>query len=107
MPDTQAAQGPDYCLTICGPAAVGEKVLDVLMEVIDAPFEIGPVFTHGAAHGRMQPDELVSGRAQAVQAQLLVSAAQLDKLLARFREELSGAGIRYWATPVALQGEIE
>lgn len=107
MPDIRIGQTPDYCLSICGPASVGEKLLDVLMEVIDAPFEIGPVFTHGAAHGRMQTNELVSGRAEAMQAQLLVSAAQLEALLARVREELPGAGLRYWATPLALQGEIE
>lgn len=107
MSDQQVSNPPTLCLVIYGPAAVGEKLLDVLIEVIEGPFEIGPVFTHGAAHGLMQSHELVSGRAEAMQAQLLVNTHQLDALLARLKDELRGAGLRYWATSVAMQGEIE
>lgn len=98
---------PEFVLVICAPADSGEKLLDLLMEVSDRPFEIGPMFTHGAAHGRMQAAELVSGRTAAVQAQVLVTSAQLVDLISRFRADMRGAGIRYWATPLEVQGEIE
>lgn len=107
MPDTIHDNRFVYSLTVCAPAAVGEKLLDLLTEALDAPFEIGPMFTHGTGHGDMTNVELVSGRAEAVQAQLVIDEVQLEMLLARLREELRGAGVRYWATPVAMQGEIE
>lgn len=98
---------PEFVLVICAPAVMSEKLLDQLMEVLVGPFDVGPVFTHGAAHGRMLPSELVSGRAAAVQAQVLVTGTQLNDLLSRFRAEMRGAGLRYWVTRLETQGEIE
>lgn len=103
MPDSETT----LCLSLCGSASAGDKLLDILMELIDGPFEIGSVFTHGAAHGCLQGDEIVTGRAAAIQAQLLVRPAQLETVLARLRQELAGVGLRYWVTPVVTRGEIE
>jgi len=97
----------EFVLVVCAPADVGEKLLDLLMEVIETPFEIGPVFTHGASHGRMQAEELVTGRTAAMQAQVLVTGSQLEELVARLRTSMQGTGLRYWATRLEVQGEIE
>lgn len=98
---------PEFLLVVCAPADLGEKLLDLLMEVFDSPFEIGPAFTHGASHSQMQAAELVTGRTAAVQAQVLVTGVQLEELVSRLRTTMRGTGLRYWATRLEVQGEIE
>lgn len=97
---------PEFVFVACAPADVGDKLLDLLMEVIDTPFETSPVFTHGTSHGRMKAEELVTGRASALHAQVLVTESQLKELVARLRTTMPGTGLRYWATRLEVQGEI-
>lgn len=98
---------PKLHLTISAPSLVEEKLLDVLMEFMSDPFDSASTFTHGTAHGRLSRSEQVIGRSAAVQAQVAIAEEQLEALLSRLREEFHGVGLRYWATPVVLEGEIE
>ena len=51
--------------------------------------------------------EQVLGRSDAVQVQILVTQEEMNQLLERLREEFRGTGLRYWASALAAEGEIE
>ncbi|CKT69888.1 Protein of uncharacterised function (DUF3240) [Mycobacterium tuberculosis] len=42
-----------------------------------------------------------------MQIQVLLSGEALAQLLERLQRDFAGTGIRYWATPVAFEGEIK
>ena len=54
-----------------------------------------------------KPAEQVLGRSDAVQVQILVTQEEMNQLLERLREEFRGTGLRYWASALAAEGEIE
>jgi hypothetical protein len=47
------------------------------------------------------------GRSQAVLVQVLMGEDALSALIERIRKNFAGVGIRYWASPVAIDGEIK
>lgn len=96
----------ELCLTISAPAALEEKLLDVFLE-LEERFDTAPAFTHGNSHAAMRGDERVRGRTGSVQVTLLLAQAQVEPILSRLREDFRGTGLRYWAVPLAVQGEIE
>lgn len=97
----------DYCLTLICPPAVEEKLLDTLLATAG-----GEVFTstathsHGTAQGRLTAEEQVMGRSRAMQVQVLLTNDELDSLRGLLQREFAGTGVRYWATPLALDGEF-
>lgn len=96
------------CLTLLAPPSVEEKLLDVLLEAVpDELFASTPTFSHGTSHGRLSNLEQVMGRSASVQVQILLSEQELEALLLRLRDEFRGTGLRYWASPLTLEGEIE
>ena len=98
---------PDCCLTLVCAPDLEEKLLDTLLG--DAGHEVftsTPTFSHGTAHGRLSPAEQVMGRSRAVQIQILLSADEREHLLAHLRRDFAGTGLRYWAVPLTLEGEI-
>lgn len=95
-----------FCLTLLCAPAVEEKLLDLLLDATGS-FTSVPAFSHGLSHGSLSNEELVMGRSASAQFQLLVTEDEMAALLQRLREELRGAGLRYWATAVAAEGEIE
>lgn len=98
----------EYCLNLICPPAVEEKLLDALLESEDSEvFTSVQVHSHGAPHGRLSAQEQVMGRSRATQIQILLSEQGLAQLLERVQREFTGTGIRYWASPVALEGEIK
>lgn len=98
----------EYCLNLICPPAVEEKLLDVLLESDGSEvFTSVQIHSHGAAHGQLSAQEQVMGRSRAMQIQVLLSEEVLTQLLERVRREFAGTGIRYWASPVALEGEIK
>lgn len=99
---------PKYCLNLVCPPAVEEKLLDALLESDDSEFFTSmPVHSHSAAHGRLSAQEQVMGRSQTTQVQVLLQEDALMGLLERIRNDFAGAGIRYWAVPVAFEGMIK
>ena len=97
-----------FCLVLLGAPSLEEKLLDVLLDAVgDEVFTSIPTFSHGTSHGRLSSVEQVMGRSAAVQIQILVTEQEMPDLVQRLREEFRGTGLRYWASPLALDGEIE
>lgn len=97
-----------FCLVLLGAPSLEEKLLDVLLDAVgDEVFTSIPTFSHGTSHGRLSSVEQVMGRSAAVQIQILVTEQEMTDLVQRLREEFRGTGLRYWASPLALDGEIE
>ena len=98
----------EYCLNLICPPAVEEKLLDVLLESDGSEiFTSVQIHSHGAAHSRLNAQEQVMGRSRAMQIQVLLNEEALTRLLERVQREFAGTGIRYWALPVAFEGEIK
>lgn len=95
-------------LTLLCLPTLGEKVLDLLLELAgEKVFTSAPAFSHGLAHAQLAADEQVLGCSAATQMQIIVTEPELEALLTRLREEFRGTGLRYWASPVTHEGEIE
>jgi hypothetical protein len=92
---------------IC-PVVAEEKLLDVLrFNAGDEVFTSVHVFEHGAASEGLNAEEQVMGRSRAVHLQLLLDEDVAKSLLESIQRELRGSSIRYWATPLAFEGEIK
>jgi hypothetical protein len=96
------------CLTLVCPLGTEEALLDALLEESASEvFTSVPVYSHSAAHTSLSAQEQVMGRSRSLQLQVLVDEGNLVALLERIRADFSGVGIRFWATPVAIDGEIK
>ena len=97
----------DLCLTLLCPPAVEEKLLDSLLMLSDAlVFTSTPTAAHGLAMGGLSQAEQVMGRAGATAVQVIFAAEDKETLLGELRQQLAGAGLRYWLTPVVEAGHI-
>ena len=97
-----------FCLSLLTSPSIEEKLLDVLLDAVgNEVFTSVPTFSHGTSHGRLSSVEQVLGRSAAVQVQILVTEEEMNELLQRLREDFLGTGLRYWASPLAVEGEIE
>lgn len=97
----------NFCLVLVCPPAIEEKLLDTLLVTAgDEVFTSTPTFSHGTAHGDMANLEQVMGRARSVRVEILVTEEEMAKLLEALRTSLAGTGLRYWALPLAAEGEI-
>lgn len=97
----------DFCLTLVCPPAVEEKLLDALLATPGADvFTSTSTHSHGSHAGELSTDEQVMGRSRGMQVQVLLLRSELDALLTTLRAEFAGAGLRYWATPLSLEGAI-
>jgi hypothetical protein len=97
----------EFCLTLVCPPSIEEKLLDALL--VSAGNEIftsTPTYSHGTAHGRMANLEQVMGRSHSVRVEILVTEEEMTRLLQTLRESFKGTGLRYWAWPLANEGEI-
>ncbi len=98
----------EYCLNLVCPLLVEEKLLDVLLDSDDADvFTTAHVHSHGITRGKLSTQEQVMGRSQATQVRVLLTEKAMRSLLERIQSECAGTGIRYWASPIALEGEIK
>jgi len=98
---------PSLCLTLVSPPEIEEKLLDTLLDVAgNEVFTSTPTFSHGTAHGRLSSTEQVMGRSRSVQVQVLLRTEEMTRLLQTLRESFKGTGLRYWAWPLAAEGEI-
>ena len=98
----------DYCLSLICDPDVAEKLLDTLLASVPGQvFASTPTFSHGVPHGRLTRDEQVMGRSRSLQIQLVITEQQLTDLVAQLKREFPGAGLRFWATELKLEGVIE
>lgn len=98
----------EYCLNLLCPPSVEEKLLDVLLDSEGVVvFTSVQVHHYGLAAARLSAQEQVMGRSQSLHIQILLSEAVLKPLLERVQRDFAGTGIRYWASPVAFEGEIK
>jgi hypothetical protein len=92
------------CSILC-PPDVEEKLLDqLLIEFPDEMFTSTPTFGHGIAHGAMNPDEQVLGRARALLIQIVLNPSAWQTLRALLTRDFAGTGVRYWVTSVSEEG---
>ena len=97
-----------YCLNLLCPPESEEKLLDLLLEsAVDRLFTTSRAYSHGAEHSQLSNLEQVMGRSRSVLVQVLLDRDELEALLAQLGQSFAGVGLQYWATPVALQGEIK
>lgn len=96
-----------FLVTLNAPIALEEAIVDCLLTFeSEHGFSSFPVFAHDHRNEGLSLAEQVSGRQKRLRFQMYVEEAVLTALLARLREEFSGAGIRYWVMPVAANGTI-
>lgn len=97
----------DYCLSLICPPTVEEKLLDVLLANAGSEvFTSTPTYSHGTAQGRLTATEQVMGRSRAVQVNVLLTEEELARLRELLQQEFAGTGVRYWASPLAFDGEF-
>ncbi|SPB14124.1 hypothetical protein NOV72_01373 [Caballeronia novacaledonica] len=97
----------EYCLTIICPPTVEERLLDTLLATPGCDlFTSTPTHSHGMAPARLALAEQVMGRSRAIQVQVLLNKTELDELNALLKNSFAGVGLRYWAIPVTINGEL-
>jgi hypothetical protein len=97
----------EFCLTLICPPSVEEKLLDTLLATAGSEvFTSTHTHSHGTAQGRLSAEEQVMGRSRAMQVQVLLGKEELARLREVLQTEFAGTRVRYWATPVVLEGEF-
>lgn len=97
----------DLCLTLICPRAIEERLLDTLLATPGADvFSSTEVRSHGMPAGRLSAEEQVMGRSRSVQVQVLLAQGEADALIGVLRSEFASGGLRFWALPLAMEGEI-
>jgi hypothetical protein len=91
---------------ICVPE-IEEALLDTLLVHFGSEvFTSMPVFSHGTDAQRLSSMERVMGRRRSVYVQALLSAEEAEELRRLLLKDFAGTGIRYWAAPLVMEGEI-
>ncbi|MDD1611675.1 MAG: DUF3240 family protein [Methylococcaceae bacterium] len=97
----------EYLVTLNVPTSLEEVIVDCLLTFeSEHGFSSFPVYSHDHRNEGLSLAEQVSGRQKRLRFQMYVEEEVLSALLARLREEFSGAGIRYWVMPVIDNGLI-
>jgi len=96
-----------YCFSLVCTSAIEEKLLDaLLLNFGDEVFASLPASSHGTTTGTLQPMEQVLGRSRSVLVQILLTPAESESLRQLLHTDFAGTGIRYWASPILLEGEL-
>ena len=97
----------ELCLTLLCPPAAEERLLDLLLMLpYTTVFTSTPTAAHGLVIGSLSQTEQVMGRAHATEIKVIFAATEKTTLLDHIRQQLTGAGLRYWLTAVVEAGEI-
>ena len=98
---------PKYCLTLICPPTVEEQLLDVLLASAGSEvFTSTPTHSHGSGQERLSATEQVMGRSRAMQINVLLTSDALGQVCELLQRDFAGTGVRYWATPLAFDGEF-
>ncbi len=99
--------GKQFLVTLNVPTSLEEVIVDCLLTFeSEYGFSSFPVYAHDHRNEGLSLAEQVSGRQKRLRFQMYVDEQALSALLARLRQEFSGAGIRYWVLPVVDNGLI-
>jgi hypothetical protein len=94
-------------LTLTAPQMLEEDLVDFFL---DGEHQYGftslHVRGHSSEHSGMSAIELVTGRQQQVQFQILVNEAQAKDICQRLQSAFDGTGIHYWYLSAPLQGRF-
>jgi len=91
---------------ICAPQ-LEEALLDTLLVYFgNEVFTSMPIASHGTHPQLLSPAERVLGRQRSVYIRALLSHEETEELVRLLKKDFQGTGIRYWASPIALEGEI-
>ncbi len=101
------ADSSRYCLTLICPPTVEEKLLDVLLvQAGGEVFTSTSTHSHGSGQQRLSATEKVMGRSRAMQINVLLTTEEFGQLRDLLQRDFAGTGVRYWATPLAFEGEF-
>lgn len=96
-----------FLVTLNVPTSLEEAIVDCLLTFeSEHGFCSFPVYAHDHRNEGLSLAEQVAGRQKRLRFQMYVEEGVMADLLARLREEFSGAGIRYWVMPVIDNGLI-
>ena len=96
-----------FCMTLICSREVEEKLLDTLLTNVEGEiFTSTPTFSHGTAQGRLSNIEKVMGRSRSVQVQIVTTDDELASLIELLKLHFKGTGLRYWASALAVEGEV-
>jgi Protein of unknown function (DUF3240) len=96
-----------YCFSLVCAAELEEKLLDALLANFGNEIFISlPTFSHGTAPGRLSALEQVLGRSHSVYIQILLTTEETESLRCVLHADFAGTGIRYWASPLSIEGEV-
>lgn len=97
----------DCLLTLLFPAALQERVCDVLLALpAIVTFASTASALHGLAPARLSTREQVLGHAATMRVDALIAAADQRAVLESLQDRLAGTGLRYWTTAILASGEI-
>lgn len=97
----------DVCLHLLAAPEIEEQLLDrLLLNTAGNTFTSARVASHGGQLSGLDPREQVLGRGDAILVHVLLEDGEARALIEELREQLSGAGIRYWITPLLGEGRI-
>ncbi len=96
------------CLNLVLPKALEEQLIDHLLQhpELVGPFVTHPADGHGAPEYIASDAERVRGRAARVKIEILMSSEHAVELVADLRDELRGADITWWISPVLDSGTL-
>lgn len=98
----------NVCLTLILPETLEEETIDHLLRHPEwvGPFVAGSVDGHGAPEHIASIGEQVRGRAHRIRIDVLLAAADGQRLIDHLHEEMRGAAIDWWLTPVLATGSF-
>lgn len=97
----------NYLLTLIADPPLEEPLVDWLLQhEAHYGFTSSQINGHSRDHGDLTLAEQVAGRKRQIRYQMCVDQHQLDRLCRRLHKDFAGAGIRYWAVPVIIEGQV-
>lgn len=97
--------GQEYLITMHVPVSLEEPIVDCLLS-LEADHGFCSMFVNAHDHRKtgFSLAEQVSGRQKKIRFQMYIDDKDLALLLEKLRAQFTGAGIRYWVTPVIEHG---
>ena len=97
----------NYLVTINVPPSLEEAFVDCLLSLGNIQgFSSYPMSAHDHGNQGLSIKEQVSGRQKRIRFLVYVEKTTLVLVITRLKTEFSGAGIKYWITPVIDHGVI-
>lgn len=93
---------PDRLLTLIGPAALEESLVDLLLAApaLAVGFTTSAADGHGTGIDLVSTHERVRGHGRRIRIEVAVQSAALAPLLDELRQALPDANVFFWVTPL-------